>query len=46
MQRLDVEAGESPGLAASALEFVLEGLWLTRRLSKAQAGGRTSYGAG
>jgi magnesium chelatase subunit I len=46
MQRLGVEAGESPGLAASALEFVLEGLWLTRRLSKAQAGGRTSYGAG
>jgi magnesium chelatase subunit I len=46
MQRLGVESGESPGMAASALEFVLEGLWLTRRLSKSEVGGRSSYASG
>ena len=46
MQRLGVDAAESPGLAAASLEFVLEGLWLTRRLSKSQSGGRTSYAGG
>jgi len=42
--RLGIEA-ESPGLAASALEFALEGLYLNRRLSKDDLGtGRVSYG--
>jgi magnesium chelatase subunit I len=35
--RLGVEE-ESPGVAASALEFALEGLHLSRRLNKTQAG--------
>ncbi|HLR83784.1 MAG TPA: magnesium chelatase, partial [Nocardioidaceae bacterium] len=34
----------SPGQAASAIEFVLEGLYLTRRLSKDEVNGRTVYG--
>nr|WP_187412412.1 sigma 54-interacting transcriptional regulator [Actinomadura syzygii] len=39
MERLGM-SGESPGQAAAALEFALEGLFLTRRLSKdAGAGG-------
>ncbi|MFI0351522.1 magnesium chelatase [Actinomadura sp. 9N407] len=33
MERLDM-TGESPGQAAAALEFALEGLFLSRRLSK------------
>ena len=33
LQRLGVEE-ESPGVAASALEFALEGLHLSRRLNK------------
>ncbi|MEW2357333.1 magnesium chelatase [Spirillospora sp. NPDC029432] len=33
MERLDM-SGESPGQAAAALEFALEGLFLSRRLSK------------
>jgi magnesium chelatase subunit I len=37
LERLAVEE-ESPGVAASALEFALEGLYLSRRLSK-EAGG-------
>ncbi len=37
LQRLGVEDG-SPGLAASALEFVLEGLHLSRRLNKETSG--------
>ena len=45
MQRLGVEAGESPGLAAAALEFVLEGLWLTRRIDKEVVGGRSMFTA-
>ena len=35
--------GESPGQAAAALEFVLEGLYLTRRLSKDATPGSTTY---
>ena len=34
----------SPGQAASAIEFVLEGLYLTRRLSKDEVDGRAVYG--
>jgi len=39
-------ASESPGLAASALETALEGLYLTRRISKDEVpgGGRAVYG--
>ncbi len=44
MQRLDVDGGESTGLAAAALEFVLEGLWLNRRLSKDTVGDRSVFG--
>ena len=43
LQRLGVEE-ESPGLAASALEFALEGLHLNRRLAKDEVRGRTVYG--
>jgi magnesium chelatase subunit I len=37
---------ESPGVAASALEFVLEGLYLSRRLNKdgGDAPGAVRYG--
>ncbi len=41
--RLGVEQ-ESPGLAAAALEFALEGLHLNRRLAKDSVSGRTVYG--
>ena len=41
--RLGIEA-ESPGLAAAALEFAMEGLHLNRRLAKESVGGRTVYG--
>ena len=35
MGRLGIEEGdETPGLAAAALEFALEGLYLNRRISK------------
>lgn len=44
MERLDAAEGENPGQAAAALEFVLEGLYLTRRLSKDEVPGRTVYG--
>ncbi|MCU1600570.1 MAG: putative magnesium chelatase [Frankiales bacterium] len=43
LQRLGVEE-ESPGLAAAALEFAMEGLHLNRRLSKDSVGHRTVYG--
>ncbi|HEX6468116.1 MAG TPA: sigma 54-interacting transcriptional regulator [Streptosporangiaceae bacterium] len=36
-------SGESPGQAAAALEFALEGLYLTRRLSKDETGGKATY---
>ncbi|MGI8870461.1 MAG: sigma 54-interacting transcriptional regulator [Mycobacteriales bacterium] len=42
-ERLDL-AGEDPGLAASAVEFALEGLHLLRRLAKDSANGRSIYG--
>ena len=40
MERLGM-SGESPGQAAAAIEFALEGLFLTRRLSKDVAEGRS-----
>jgi len=43
LARLGVEQ-ESPGLAAAALEFALEGLHLNRRLAKDSVGHRTVYG--
>jgi magnesium chelatase subunit I len=42
LERLAVEE-ESPGVAASALEFALEGLYLSRRLNKDDAAGRVRY---
>jgi magnesium chelatase subunit I len=46
LERLGVEE-ESPGVAASAVEFVLEGLHLSRRLNKDARGRSTRYeGAG
>jgi magnesium chelatase subunit I len=42
MERLEVEE-ESPGLAASALEFALEGLHLSRRLNKDEGFGVVRY---
>ncbi|MFC3997087.1 sigma 54-interacting transcriptional regulator [Nocardiopsis sediminis] len=36
-------AGETPGFAASAVEFALEGLYLNRRLSKDTVDDRTVY---
>jgi magnesium chelatase subunit I len=43
LTRLGIEE-ESPGLAAAALEFAMEGLHLNRRLSKDSVGHRTVYG--
>ena len=43
MERLGMEGGESPGHAAAALEFALEGLYLMRRLSKDSSDGATVY---
>jgi len=43
LSRLGVEE-ESPGLAAAAVEFALEGLHLNRRLAKDEVAGRTVYG--
>jgi magnesium chelatase subunit I len=41
MERLGIEEGlETPGLAAAALEFALEGLYLSRRISKDVADAR------
>ena len=43
LERLGVEE-ESPGVAASALEFALEGLHLSRRLNKSTQGrGESRY---
>jgi magnesium chelatase subunit I len=42
---LEPDMAESPGLAAACLEFVVEGLWLTRRIDKDDIGGITRYGA-
>jgi magnesium chelatase subunit I len=44
LNRLDGEGSESPGLAASAVEFAMEGLHLHRRLAKEELPGRTVYG--
>ena len=44
LERLGIDGADSPGLAASGLEFALEGLHLTRRLSKDELPGRTVYG--
>ena len=45
MARLGMdEAAESPGQAAAALEFALEGLHLAKRLAKDELPGRTVYG--
>ncbi len=46
LERLGDESGEHPGRAAAAIEFSLEGLYLTRRLSKDEVPGRTVYGGG
>jgi magnesium chelatase subunit I len=43
MTRLDGEGAESPGQAAAALEFALEGLYLMRRLSKDVVDGGAIY---
>jgi magnesium chelatase subunit I len=43
LRKLGIEE-ESPGLAAAALEFALEGLHLNRRLAKDVVPGRTVYG--
>ncbi len=43
LQRLGVQA-ESPAHTASALEFALEGLHLTRRLNKTATAGGARYG--
>ncbi|MEO3937758.1 sigma 54-interacting transcriptional regulator [Dermatophilaceae bacterium Soc4.6] len=46
LERLGVdEETVSPGQVAAAVEFVLEGLHLTRRLSKVEADGQTIYGS-
>jgi len=45
MERLDGDGGESPGQAAAAIEFALEGLYLMRRLSKDAVDGGAVYRA-
>jgi magnesium chelatase subunit I len=46
LERLGIGDAPTRGEAAAAVEFVLEGLYLTRRMSKAQTdGGRTLYGS-
>ena len=45
MDRLGLAGAETPTYAAAALEFTLEGLYLTRRLSKETVGGRARYSA-
>src|SRR5437870_2613071 len=42
---LRLSEGESPGAVASATEFVLEGLHLSKRLNKEASGGRATYRA-
>jgi magnesium chelatase subunit I len=41
VQKLD--AGKDPALVASAVEFVLEGLHLNKRLNKDKVAGRVQY---
>jgi magnesium chelatase subunit I len=45
LDRLGHGDDASPGQVAAAVEFVLEGLHLTRRIDKDSVGGRTVYGA-
>ena len=45
LERLGITQ-ESPALAASAWEFVLEGLHLSRRLNKTTGGSTAMYGIG
>src|SRR6478672_5353386 len=45
LDRLGHGDDASPGQTAAAVEFVLEGLHLTRRIDKDTVGGRTVYGA-
>ncbi|HEX9529510.1 MAG TPA: magnesium chelatase [Acidimicrobiales bacterium] len=42
---LSLAGSESPAAVASAMEFVLEGLHLSKRLNKDSAGGRATYRA-
>ena len=39
----DLEVGETPAEVASAVEFVLEGLHLSKRLNKDSVGGKAAY---
>ncbi len=41
----DLDVGESPAGIASGIEFVLEGLHLTKRLNKDAIGARATYRA-
>jgi magnesium chelatase subunit I len=43
MRRLGMDGSESPGNAAAAVEFALEGLYLMRRLSKDVVDGGAVY---
>ena len=46
MDRLGMDdSAELPGLAAAALEFAMEGLYLNRRISKDEVPGRVVYGS-
>jgi magnesium chelatase subunit I len=46
LDRLGIAEGvENPGLAAAAMEFALEGLYLSRRLAKDEVPGHAVYGA-
>jgi magnesium chelatase subunit I len=45
LQRLGYGDAASRGQVAAAVEFVLEGLHLTRRIEKTNVDGRTVYGA-
>jgi len=46
MDRLGMDGAESPGQAAAAAEFALEGLYLARKISKdTDDSGRVVYGA-
>jgi magnesium chelatase subunit I len=40
---VELAGSETPGAVASAVEFVLEGLHLSKRLNKDSAGGRAAY---
>jgi magnesium chelatase subunit I len=46
LERLGIGDAPTRGEAAAGVEFILEGLYLTRRMSKAQTeDGRTLYGS-